>query len=250
METILQTLGLSERERHIMDVLLEFHRPIKSSNIAAEAELPRQTAYSALCAMAERGYIVQTDHNGTKYFYADAKELIRYIDLERDRLLKAKHALRGGDSYLLKSSVRSALPHVQFYDGALGLRKLFESILDVYRKGKSKKFRGYGINYFSNSKALGDYLRYFVKTRGSYGVKTNIFIGKGADDFRITNDKNAYGRTVKHIDIEPQMAGMYLVANRAYLFSYKDNVGVMIENQAIVNLLKDTFDDYWERVQK
>ncbi|TAK57259.1 hypothetical protein EPO17_02440 [Patescibacteria group bacterium] len=107
------------------------------------------------------------------------------------------------------------------------------------------KFRGYGINYFYGS--LESFLQNFVKERYGYGVKTNLFIANAPDNFNIVDEKSALGRTVKHLDMEEQKAALYLVANRAYLFSYADNVGVMIENQAIIQLLKDVFDDHWEK---
>ena len=156
--------------------------------------------------------------------------------------------LHGGSAYSIKSTAEPDLPEVNFYSGALGQMKLFEGILEIYKKGKSKKFRGYGINQLSSSKFLDDYLNYFVKKRHSFGVETSLFIGQGKDDFGITNDTNALGRTIKHIDIESQMAGIYYVQDRMYLFSYKDNVGIMIRNKTIVQMLKDIFDDHWNRV--
>ncbi len=88
-----------------------------------------------------------------------------------------------------------------------------------------------------------------MKKRASYGVDTHLFIAKGPDGFNIHDEKSAYRRTVKRLDIDQQMAGIYFVANRAYFFSYEDNVGIMIENQSIVSMLKHVFDDHWKRVK-
>jgi len=97
---------------------------------------------------------------------------------------------------------------------------------------------------------LGDYLYDFVKKRHAYGVKTELFIGKGEDDFMITDGRSsALGRTVKHLNMPPQQAGAYIVGDAVYLFSYRDNVGIKIENAAIVELLKASFDDHWKRVR-
>ena len=72
-----------------------------------------------------------------------------------------------------------------------------------------------------------------------------MFIGKGDNDFGITNEKNKLQREVKQLVIEPQEAGIYLAGDRVYLFSYADTVGVMIENEAIVKILKANFDAQW-----
>ncbi len=244
MEELLHTFNLNDNEVEALKCLISAEKPIRSSIVAKEVGLPRQTIYSILAKLSSLGLVVVTDQGGTKNFYSSDSELLKYIDLERDRLLKARNLIKGGSAYTIHTVVDHHLPQVHFYSGSLGQRKLFESILDVYKKGKSKKFRGYGINQFSSSKILSDYLKYFVKKRASYGVKTNLFIGEGADDFGITS----LGRTIKHIKIEAQMAGIYFVMDRMYLFSYKDNIGVMIENKAIVQMLKDIFDDHWNRV--
>jgi hypothetical protein len=56
-----------------------------------------------------------------------------------------------------------------------------------------------------------------------------------------------YGRKIKHIDIEPQKSGVYLVGDRVYLFSYEDEVGVMVENKNIANFLKEIFEVEWRQ---
>jgi predicted DNA-binding transcriptional regulator len=245
---ILESIGLYDNERLLVGALLRSKRPLRASEAATAAKLPRQTAYSILANLTHRGLLVETDRNGVKHFYTDMKEIARFIDLERSRLGKVRDSMRLGSGYALKDTPRSDMPSVQFYEGALGLRKLFESILELHKKGKVKQFRGYGINQFKDSPALREYLSHFVRMRGSYGVKTKLFIGQGADDFKITGEASAQGRSVKHIDIEPQLGAAYFVGDRVYLFSYRDNVGVMIENQAIATMLKDAFDDHWKRV--
>jgi hypothetical protein len=129
----------------------------------------------------------------------------------------------------------------------MGLEYLFRSMLEVYRKKKTQKFRGYGINFLARTQGLEDYIRYFLKERSRLGVTTDLFIAQGPDDFRITNETTKLGRDVKHLAIEEQNAGIYLVGNRVYLFSYKNNVGVMVENKEIVALMKSTFDDHWKK---
>ena len=248
MEKILDTLGFNRREREVALCLMNSTKPLKSRDISNVQNMPRQTVYSILLGLAKRGLAIQTDKNGVRYYFSNVRELIRYIDLERDRLQKIKSELKGNESYVLKNSKDHSLPSVHFYEGSLGLRKLFESILEEYKKGKSKNFRGWGINFFSHSKTLERYLSYMIRKRATYGVKTQLLIAKGPDGFGITDPSKALGRTVKRMDIEPQYAGIYLVANRVYLFSYKDNIGVMIENQSIVGMIKDIFDDHWKRI--
>ena len=40
---------------------------------------------------------------------------------------------------------------------------------------------------------------------------------------------------------------IYLWVIGSIIFSYQDEVGVMIENEKIFSLLKSAFDDHWQR---
>ncbi len=249
MNELYNILELNKKERAVLADLVKVNIPVRSAVLAGNLGLPRQTVCSILTKFVDKGMIVQTDRGGIKYFYTDVRELVKFIDIERGKLLKTRSVLRGDKSYLVKSTEknRDHVPKVEFYSGATGIQKLFESILDIYKKAKSKRFRGYGINHFAHSKALENYLDYFIRKRAKYSVQTNLFIAKGPDGFNITNESSSFGRSIKRIDSDPQMAGVYIVSNRIYLFSYKDNIGIMIENSTIVSLLKSAFDDHWDR---
>ena len=94
---------------------------------------------------------------------------------------------------------------------------------------------------------MEDFVRDFVKKRHNLGVATRLLIGEGEDDFKISKESDKLGRDIKHIDIAPQKAGIYLVGDRVYMFSYEDEVGVMIENKNINNFLKEIFEVEWKR---
>ncbi|MDB5259261.1 MAG: transcriptional regulator TrmB [Candidatus Taylorbacteria bacterium] len=251
MKQILKKIGLSETETSIC-VALVGKPPMPSANIASSIGIPRQTAYSILIGLAEKGLVVQTAIRNVKHFHTDKLHLSAYLKNEQERMAKLRKELQG-EAASTSERIRpmtGKLPKVEFYDGSMGQERLLESILDIYKRGKSKMFRGYGINYFTHAKGLENYLKYFIQKRASYKVDTRLFIAKGPDGFNIRDEKSAYRRTVKHLDIDPQMAGIYFVANRAYFFSYADNVGIMIENQSIVSMLKHVFDDHWKRVEQ
>jgi predicted DNA-binding transcriptional regulator len=247
LQKALKQLGLKRREIDVTSALVELGGA-KISTLASKCKLPRQTVYSILKKLSQRGLVTRSSKNGVIWFSSNPKELVQFVDNQKAELQKIKFSLKGDEvAFAEKVEERHPLPIVQYYEGSLGLKRLLEGILDVYKKGKSKKFRGYGINFFSAARGIEDYLNYFIRQRSKYGVETNLFIAKGPDDFGITDESRSYGRKIKHLDIEEQNAGIYLVGDRAYLFSYRDNVGVMIKNQAIAQLLKDAFDDHWNK---
>ncbi len=246
---ILNKLGLDEKDTQIYLALIRLG-PSSASVVSKETSLPRQTVYSILDQLVTKDILEQGDNRGVRQFIADPNHLVKLLERRREDLEISKNELVKVIPTLFAENKRAkAFPVVQYYDGQEGLKRLFMGILDIYKKGKNKSFRGYGINNFYPG--LEGFLNDFLKERASYGVKADLMIANAPDEFDTkTQGNEKLGRVIKKINIEPQKAGVYLVANRIYLFSYEDNVGVMIENQAISQLLKDIFDEHWERVNK
>jgi predicted transcriptional regulator len=242
METILKQLHMGENEQKVYLCLVNTGA-CSAPQLGRELALPRQTVYSILQKLVDEGFVEQSDKKGVKHFFADPNDLLSLIEKRKKHLDASKEALKKELPKILKKTRSRSFPKVQYYEGEMGLQKLFENILATYKKGEDEEFRGYGINNMHG--VLSGYIEKFIKERYEYGVRTRLFIGRGPDDFRITNSGNAYGREVKNLNIEPQKAGLYLAGKQVYLFSYEDNVGVMIENKAIVKLLKDVFDERW-----
>ena len=241
----LKKIGLRDREAQVYVAVVKVS-PAPASRIAKEARLPRQTVYSIIDDLVGEGFIEQSDRRGVKIFSANPENLLALLDRRKEEVAKNKQLVEKAlpEFLSLQKRVR-ALPKVQYYEGEDGVKHLFENILEQYRKGGGKKFRGYGINKLKET--LDEFLYDFIKKRGELGVETKLFVAQGPDDFGITSEGNRYGRKVKRIPMDPQKAAVYIVGDRVYLFSYEDDVGVMVENEKISNLLKVAFDDHWQR---
>lgn len=242
---VLKQLGLSEKAVTVYLSLLKTGLA-NAATIAREAGLPRQTTYSLLDELVRERFIEQGDKKGVRQFYADPNQLIKLITVRKEELERNKRVVEEELPKLLAKNHRAqALPIVQYYEGQEGLKRLFENILERYAKGKLKLFRGYGINQFYPG--MENFLKFFIEKRNTYDVKTSLFIANAPDRFGIKDEQSALGRDFKRLNIEEQEAGVYLVGNAVYLFSYKDNVGVMVENTAIAKYMKDVFDESWEK---
>lgn len=249
IKEILAKIGLDEKDQEIYLALIKLG-PSSASSVAKETSLPRQTVYSILERLISHQVIEQSTYNGVKQFIADPNHLLKVMEKRRAILEDNKKHLEKIIPDLLSEHRRAkSFPVVQYYDGQIGLQRLFENILDKHKKGKIKSFRGYGINNFYPK--LENFMREFIKKRSSYGVESYLMIADSTDEFDINTEGNkALRRNIKKIKIEPQQAAIYIVGNNTYLFSYRDNVGVMVENQAISQLLREVFDEHWGRVGK
>ncbi|MGB4076086.1 MAG: helix-turn-helix domain-containing protein [Minisyncoccia bacterium] len=245
LEDTLASLGLSRKETQVYVSMLKTGMT-SAASIAKEASLPRQTTYSLLEELIAQGFIEQSDKKGVRQYYADPNELGKLIARRKDELDRAKKVLDETVPKLLAEHRRgTSFPVVQYYEGQVGLTRLFENILDQHKNSKTKIFRGFGINRFYGG--MESYIREFLKRRHKLGVTTRLLIADAPNTFGIKGPETSLGRDVKHLPIDEQEAGIYLVGKNAYFFSYKDNVGVMIENQAITEYLKQAFDLLWEK---
>jgi sugar-specific transcriptional regulator TrmB len=238
-------LGFSEKEYDVYATLLNIGLA-SAAQVAREMVLPRQTVYTIVQHLVAEGVLDQSDKRGVKQFFADPDKLLAVIEKKKQELDKNHDELkREIAKNFLTGKKKKSFPKITYFEGERGLKRLFAAILEQYKKGERGVFRGYGINTIHG--LLSEYIPDFIKERHELGVETHLFIGRGDDDFEITDRSKAYGRMVKRLSMNPQTAGLYIVGNRLYLFSYHDLVGVMIENDAMATLLRSVFDDRWEQ---
>lgn len=214
-----------------------------ASQIANELKIPRQTIYYIVEGLIEKGVLDQTDENGVKKFIANPYKLEDILENRQKILEKGKESLKEEIPKLItKKNAGLELPKVEYYQGREGLERLFGSILKIHRDKDVKEFSGYGISYFYPGMEM--FLKGFLKERYGLGVKTRLFTPLGGDGLNISSEP--WGREYKKIDLGEQKAGIYLVGNNIFMFSYKDNVGIRIENKTICTLLKSIFENDWK----
>lgn len=240
---LLKQIGFNDKEIKIYEAMLELGAA-PASIIAKQSDLPRQTVYSILKEMAERGYIEISEKFGVTQFIGDPQSLLLFLDKQQAELTKLGNQLKENIPKMIALRRQKALPAIQLFEGEEGMKKLLEHILEYYRKGGEKEFRGFGINKIDDV-SINHYLRDFLERRHNYGVKTKLLASTDDDDF-IIKPNQLLGRQIKKVNLPAQKAAMYLVGNRVYVFSYWDKVGLMVQNDSISKLLRDYFDLVWK----
>lgn len=247
-QDFLKKLGLSEKEIRVYQILLPLGSA-SASQIAQEINLPRQTVYSILERLVEQRFVKQSEKFGTKQFTADPDDLLLILDKQKRDIEESKEKILKELPTIKALKQRSrTFPKFEYYEGKNGLKRLFESIIELYKKGTPREFKGYGVNKFADALDR-EYLQDFVEQRFKLKVDTKLLIGEGEDDFMISSPAKALGRAIKHVPMDPQKASLYIVGDRIYMFSFEDKVGIMVENKAIARLANEIFGMQWKQTK-
>lgn len=240
----MENIGLDKKEIEMYLVLVRLGKST-ATQIGEELKIPRQTVYYIVDHIVEKGVIDQTDENGVRKYIANPYKLEELLEAKQKHLEKSKDSLKTEIPKLItEKHAGLKLPKVEYYQGREGLERLFSSILKIHKQAGEKEFTGYGINSFYPG--MEEFLKNFFEERYSLGVKTRIFVPEGHGD-NLDVQNNPLGREYRKLNLGEQRAGIYLVCNNIFMFSYKDNVGIRIENKAITSLLKAIFENDWRK---
>jgi HTH-type transcriptional regulator, sugar sensing transcriptional regulator len=248
LQAYLDRIGLNQKERHVYETLLTLG-VAKAAEIGRRTNIPRQTAYSILESLVTKHIVDVHAHRGVRVYSANPQILLKRVRSTQDELERTYTDLQKEIPKIEALKMRpAAIPEMKYYEGTEGLKELFNDILEQHAQG-AKEFRGYGVNQVGRA-LPGEFLASFIKKRWAHKVDTRLLIADAPDDFNITGPENTLGRRVKHINIPEQDAACYIVDDRVYIFSYIDQVGLVIHNATIAKLLTAVFDDHWNRVSQ
>ncbi len=243
---ILKNIGLDTKEIEMYLVMVKLGKST-ATQISEELGIPRQTVYYIVDRIVSKGVVDQTNENGVKKYVANPYKLEDVVESKQEELVKSKISLEKEIPKLItENKLGLELPRVEYYQGREGLERLFSTMLKVHKQTGQKDFVGYGINHFYPG--MEDFLKKFLVQRNELQVQTKLFIAEGGNSDNLDIETDPLGREYRKINIGEQKAGMYLVGDNMFMFSYKDNVGIRIENKAISSLFGAIFKNDWDRL--
>lgn len=245
---ILSAFEISKDEERVYIALIK-KGAASASALAREVGRPRQTVYSILQNLVAKELIEQGQGKYARQFSADPHKLSYLLKKKKDRISEQEEGLARELPRLIamRKNQNPSFPKIQFYEGESGFDRLLEHQLFALKLSGSTEFRGYGINEFKEK--MAQTLPQYVKKRAALGVHTRIFTANAPDYFYPETNKEL-NRQTKKLHMPPQGAGLYIAEPFIYLFSYQENIGVVVESGVLAELLRNIFDDHWDRVPK
>jgi sugar-specific transcriptional regulator TrmB len=245
----LEPLGLSDKEARVYVAAL-FLGPSPVQKIASQAEINRATAYVILDQLAELGLVSQSQEGKKTVFIAEPPEALeRLFDHQQALITERKDRLEQllPDLQLSQHGQAPTAPTVRFYRGMEGISA---SSRDLRRSARVGSIIYAMSDYDEVIRMVPDVLQTNpvarLRKRLSSQVIYSFTQGTVPSDPKLL-------RTTRKV-ATPIKADVLLYEKTAALWTYtanpKDSTGVIIEDAAIVAVLRQLFELAWRAESK
>lgn len=245
IEVILKNFGLSEKEIAVYLALIELG-PSSVREICGKSKVNRGTTYDILKSLIGIGIVSYYNKESKQYFIAEEpQKLLTAIDQKQEDLLDVRKNVE--ESLPLIKTLfekQGGKPVVKFYEGAKGVRQIFEDVLEEVAQAADKVYYLYSSATAEHRKNVYGAMPDFSKKRIAKKIQVKIISlgedGKlaglderkqmpvGTRDLKATHEI-IYAGKVAHIGIDRN----------------ENPVGVVIQNEEIYNMQKAIFEFNW-----
>lgn len=238
----LTNLGLTPEEAKVYLAILELGGSY-ASNIARKAKVNRATCYHTLSNLQQKALI--NSYNKGKVLWFNAENPKKFIDIEKEKLEKAKTLI---PQLLSISNVLTFKPKIHFYEGIEGAKTIFEDILT-----SKKEVLGY-TNIKKLAELFPDYFKNYCKRKIEKKIKTRYlspFTDKGTDVVDEFYPKN-YDRNLLEILLVNKDEFFFenevsIYENKVAILSLNPNemIGLLIESITFAKTMRSIFNLAW-----
>lgn len=248
IEAILKNFGLSEKEIAVYLALIDLG-PSSVREISAKSKVNRGTTYDILKALIAEGLVSYYNKESKQYFTAEEPEkLLSALDQKQEDLLEVRKNIEESLPFIRTLfEKQGGKPVVKFYEGAKGVRQIFEDVLEEVSRSPEKSYYLYSSSTAEDRKNIYGAMPDYSEKRVNRGISVKIIsLGEGGKaaglDERKTMVGSSQGLKATH---EIIYAGKV-----AHLGIDKSGepVGVVIQNEEIYKMQKVIFEFNWSKL--
>lgn len=245
LQTLLKSIGLSDKEIIVYDALLPLGRATVRE-LSARTGINRGTVHDMLEILFKKGLLLSERQGSRRRFLLAPPEKILSVLEERKRDLqdqkkKFEEVMPQLMSLYAKQGGR---PRVEYFDSDEGIKKILDDVLGTLGVEEQKK------EYvLYSSKSVRNYLYklfpHFTREKVKRGIATKVIaLGEGADPKLMTM---AERKTI------PDDAPAYMIVygpKVALISVAEDDIpfGVLIQDEKIARTQKLLFDTLWSKL--
>jgi sugar-specific transcriptional regulator TrmB len=239
-EKIIENLGLSEKEAKVYLAILKLGQA-GLTDIASESGVKRTTIYNHLDELLKRGLIYKTAKKRRLVYGAEnPKKILKIWENKKNLIEKIIPDLEN------LYSVSFNKPRVSFYEGKEGLRNIYNQLIDTSKTIYS---------YFSPKSvfsilSLEENDKLLMKLYNNGGLLRNLVEKSDEAVEHLKNKK--YQNFVKNKILPEELkfqTDLLIVGNKVALISFKNMVGVIVEDEAIAEMQKSLFKFIWKKIK-
>ncbi len=247
LQEYLATLGFSQKESAIYLVLAEIGvQP--ASVIARRCNLDRVTAYKQLKKLAEKGLVKVYSRSGIQCFGIETFDALESYINERVQTssdLQKRFPLIGNMLKSLRGS-EDAVPRLQMFEGAAGIKALFRDMLHAVKQEKVRQVRLLSSNTFEewlSDDAMKRTVSGFFKDLKEHSVSVELFEVTGGlvpERLRKLSGKDA---AISTSLVTHGSTNIFLIGRTVYLACYKGTqIGLKITQAELSQIFHFLFD--------
>jgi len=233
LQKILRNSGLNSKEAKVYLTLLELDEA-PASVIARVSNLKRPTAYVILNSLIKKALVSTFTHNKITYYKAVNPK--RLFSSQKEKLLDLQKALPDLQSIHEKYLVK---PEMTIYEGYNGLIQIMEDTLTV----QSNPILAWADVETTMKTVIADYMPKYIEKK----VRKKVHVRGIVSDNSLGHVFQEKGRTelreLKFVDPElfPFKNEINIYDDKVAIISHVDQIGVIIQNQAIADTQKSIF---------
>ncbi len=240
---LLLQFGLSKEESAIYIAALELGESLPS-HLAEKAEVKRPMLYKILPGLFSKGLLSQTIKGKRRYIIAEEPQVL--IDKKQSELAMLEETVPELRLLLRTAKIK---PHIVFYDGIEGLKKVY---VDNLREGKPiLEFIGLD----NIHPEIDEYAKnYYIPTRMNKKIPLKVIISGKTTTERINLKTASYAlREVKIISEKefPIPLDMYIYGDNVSFLMYRSDsepMGVIIRSKEIATTMRSIFEIIWQKL--
>ncbi|RJP46796.1 MAG: hypothetical protein C4584_01160 [Armatimonadetes bacterium] len=250
MLSFLQTIGLTENEAEIYEILLKLGEvPVRE--ITKKTKLKRPAVYKTLYTLEEKGLATHKEFKKIIHFKVESPtQLIELADEEYKKIERARKDLQSTLPQLSSQYIFNVdKPIVKLYEGLQGLKEIY---LDILKEAKP------GFSFLQTEDMEPELLKwlriYFLKGRlkRKMHLKAIVSTGKHAKSF-VSRDIDEY-RISKTIPshLFPFQHEVTIYGDKVAFVHYKKGeslIGMVVKHPQFAQTMKAIFDLAWHGAQ-
>jgi sugar-specific transcriptional regulator TrmB len=241
LQELINNFYLNEKEAKAYLATLELGRS-RVSRIANKAGLNRITAYEVLKRLIEMGIAQSTVYSGVQTFAVVPPEIL--VEKQESRLAVAKKVL---PELALLSASKANKPAISYYEGAEGIRSIYEDTLVCKEKNILN------IAHPQNLlKAIGeDFFAQYVKKRTRRKIHVDVLLPDVPENKKYKKEATSAMRQIKFFNVEkyPLPNEIFIYDDKVALLSFSSLVGVIVEDKDIAQSVKSLWQLVWDGVK-